>query len=396
MGTANKMLSRCLRSDRVPGELDIAEIAQMADAFDGEIKAAKNRLNEKGSDVQWYPYGTLSCFSILEKLLTGERRRLLRLAGDNPILDAGCADGDLAFFLERLGCTVEGFDYPATNYNSMRGARALKAELNSSVEIWSMDIDSQFVLPRRNYGLAFFLGTLYHLKNPYYALETIARSALYCVLSTRVARFTPDRRTRMRHLPVAYLLEEGEANQDWTNYWIFSETGLRRILKRAGWEILDWLLIGNLSDSDPASCEGDERAFCLLKSRPAERARGVELLEGWHDLEYNAWRWTEKRFSVRLRAPETPNRVMLKVGFFLPEPLVTRFGAIRLAATVDGAPLPAQDCKTPGEHEYAQVVPSPVPAGQLVVIEFELDHALPPDDEDPRERGVIVSSIQLE
>src|SRR5207302_220949 len=76
------------------------------------------------------------------------------------------------------------------------------------------------------YGLALFFGVLYHLKNPYYVLETLATRARYCLLSTRIARQTP-RGTSMKDEPLAYLLEPCESTYDATNFRTFSETALR-------------------------------------------------------------------------------------------------------------------------------------------------------------------------
>lgn len=113
----------------------------------------------------------------------------------------------------------------------------------------------------------FFLGILYHLKNPFYALESMAKVSNYALMSTRIARFAPDRKSRIEDLPVAYLVNTSECNNDATNFWIFSDTGLKRILDRTGWEILDYMRYGNLTKSDPASQEGDERVFLLARSR---------------------------------------------------------------------------------------------------------------------------------
>ncbi len=379
-----------------PKTLDIAEINRRAQAFERELEAARRRIERRGQEIAWYPYRSLSGLALLEKLLTGEHRRLLALAGEDPLLDLGCADGELAFFLESLGFQVHAVDYPDTNSNGMQGVRALKRELNSSVEILAVDLDSQFTLPGHRYGLAFFLGTLYHLKNPFYVMERLATHALHCVLSTRVARFAADRRTEIRDLPVAYLLNPGEANQDWTNYWVFSEAGLKRLIQRTGWRILDFMTTGNTTRSDPVSWEGDERAFCLLKSVPAETARAAELIRGWHELEYGCWRWTERQFAALLRVPPERPRLKLKLCFFLPEAVITRLGAISLAASVNGAPLEPETYTRPGEYVFARTLPSRLEAGERLLAEFSLDRALPPDEEDPRERGLIVSSLGLE
>ena len=153
----------------------------------------------------------------------------------------------------------------------MRGVRALKDALESAVEIFELDVDDRFALPAPAYGLALFLGTLYHLKNPFYALETVARHARFCLLSTRIARFTPGGRVNFQDLPMAYLLDDREANADPTNYWIFSEAGLRRILQRSGWEVRAFTTTGDTCTSDPSAPAADERAFCFLRSRLSGR-----------------------------------------------------------------------------------------------------------------------------
>lgn len=259
--------------------MDIAAINDKAQDF--KLRLDLKKLACAPQDFSWYPYGTLNSFHLFDSLLTGNNRLLLDLIGDKPTVDIGCADGELAFFLETLGCQVQVIDYAPTNYNGLQGLKLLKQALSSNIEIREIDLDSQFALPQETYSLAFFLGILYHLKNPYYALEALAKAAKYCLISTRIAQFDrqeaaltmpnanliPCKRTDISQLPMAYLLDEAEANNDSTNYWIFSDAGLRRILKRTGWEICDYMTVGNTVNSDPASVAGDERAFCLVKSR---------------------------------------------------------------------------------------------------------------------------------
>jgi tRNA (mo5U34)-methyltransferase len=248
--------------------IEITLLRRMAEAY--QHRLAEVKRSAEPSSTFWYPYGTLSNFIHLEELLRGDHRYLLELADGRPIADVGAADGDLAFFLEQeLGVCASIIDHAPTNFNSLRGARLLKERLSSSVEIHDIDLDQLQELPQERYGLVFFLGILYHLKNPYFALEAFARRASHLVLSTRVARFTPDKKTALREVPVAYLLHETEANNDPTNFWIFSEAGLLRLFQRTGWEVLDFLTVGDTERSDPASSSADERAFCLLRSRVA-------------------------------------------------------------------------------------------------------------------------------
>lgn len=256
--------------------MDIQEIARKAHAYRRKLDAVKQQLAP--TDFTWYPYGTLDNFTILEKLLSGENRRLIELAGGAPIADIGAADGDSAFFMETLGCQADALDFPPTNYNGCRGMKALKAALDSKVNIHDVDLDARFDLPGERYGLAFFLGILYHLKNPFGALESLTRCARHALISTRIVRYNlaPSARgsdsvnkslVELRTVPVAYLVDSHETNNDATNYWMFSEAGLRRVLDRAGWDVLDFMTIGNVTESNPASNEGDERAFCLVRSR---------------------------------------------------------------------------------------------------------------------------------
>ncbi len=145
----------------------------------------------------------------------------------------------------------------------------MKTALNSSAAIHEMDLDSYFQWPRERYGLVFFLGILYHLKNPFYVLESLAKVTQYALISTRIARYAPDKKSVLENLPVVYLLHSSEANNDATNYWIFSDAGLKRILDRSGWDVLDYMRVGNTRNSDPATNNGDERAYLLVRSRHA-------------------------------------------------------------------------------------------------------------------------------
>jgi tRNA (mo5U34)-methyltransferase len=206
--------------------------------------------------------------AVLEKLSDMAGLHLLDLCrgAHGRVADIGAADGDLAFFLERQGLSVEVIDNEYTNFNGLEGARILKEALNSSVAIRSVDLDSQFSLSAQKYDAIFFLGTLYHLKNPFLVLESLARITKYCFVSTRIAKQTADGQP-LSSYPLAYLLGPQECNDDDTNFWIFSSEGLRRLIDRTGWGILSHLTIGDTKNSTPADPDRDERAFCFLQSK---------------------------------------------------------------------------------------------------------------------------------
>jgi tRNA (mo5U34)-methyltransferase len=215
----------------------------------------------------WYPYATLQNLPVLERLLARGGLDLLELCRGEygRIADIGTADGDLAFFLEELGFSVDIVDNEYTNFNKLEGARILKKALNSSVTICSIDLDSRSQLFTEKYDVVFLLGVLYHLKNPFSILERLSQVTRYCFLSTRIARQTTDGSPLSKY-PLAYLLGPEECNNDSTNFWIFSEEGLKRLIHRTGWNILAFATIGDTSNSTPSDPNHDERAVCVLKS----------------------------------------------------------------------------------------------------------------------------------
>jgi len=217
----------------------------------------------------WYPYSTLHNVAVLEKLSATAGLNLLELCRGKhgKVADIGAADADLAFLLEREGLSVDVIDNEYTNFNGLEGARILRKALNSSIVIRSIDLDSQFSLAGQHYDAVFFLGTLYHLKNPFFLLESLARITKYCFVSTRIAKQTADGQP-LSPYPVAYLVGPQECNNDDTNFWIFSDQGLKRLIDRTGWNLLSYVTIGDTASSTPADPERDERAFCLLEKRP--------------------------------------------------------------------------------------------------------------------------------
>jgi len=246
------------------------QIDQLMTALDAQTSRLSDARAQIDSDFPWYPYNILGNLVHVDGMLKGENRDLGRFTQGLPVADIGAADGDLAFVLEDIGgWQVDIVDTAATNMNGLRGARALRDHLSSTVNVHDIDLDRQFELPRERYGLVFLLGILYHLQNPYYMMRELAARADHCLLSTKVARFAGPQRTPIADLPVAYLVAPRETNNDPTNYWIFSPAGVERLVERAGWTILERANVGNTAESDPATPENDERMFMLLQSASA-------------------------------------------------------------------------------------------------------------------------------
>lgn len=330
----------------------------------------------------------------MSNAVTGERRCPLDLIGNEPVADFGCGDGDLAFFLETLGCQVHAFDYAPTNANHMKGICRLAEALGSSVRIHNVNVDAGFSLPAGRFGAVFAFGLLYHLKNPFGVLQSLARQSRHLFLSTRIARFAPDLSTRLQHIPVAYLLGDREANDDWTNYWIFSEAGLKRLLERTQWEVCDFFTVGDTLASNPTGALHDERAYCIARSRfPDPMPTSTELLRGWYPLEEEGWRWTEQVFSVRFRQLPSGGTPAVILRFALPDEIFARTGAITLSVRVDGLRLPSAVYSESGHHEYR--AEAPARALESAEVEFSADKSVPAGTLETRALGLIVFSADV-
>ena len=370
-------LKRRFRTEPLIRDLEIREVIERALAFQSTLLEIKARIAPV--EFGWYPWDSFGTLSLLDPLLTGRARFLRSLTGAERVLDVGCGDGSLAFFFESLGYRVLAIDHPPSNFNRMQGVRALKAALKSSVRIEAADLDAELRLPAGRCGLALFFGVLYHLKNPLGVLETLSGHARYCLLSTAVARSTPDGRVDMQNAPLAYLANRDGLKGDETNYWIFSEAGLRVLVDRAGWDVCDWM-----TTSDPEAtlwgAQRDERVFCLLRSRAFPLERRTQLLAGWHKLENDAWRWTQRRFSI---AVEEPGKVTLRVSV----PNVLEL-PLSMLANANGKPLGHARFERHGDADFTC-------GADAGIVEFELDKALPPSPQDGRERGIVVRGVEI-
>jgi tRNA (mo5U34)-methyltransferase len=363
------------------------ELIETAQRFREKLEFAKEKLGPQ--DFPWYPYDSFGYLRWFDSSWKGSIETLRNLAGSEPVLDVGCADGALSFFMESLGCEVDAIDNPPTNHNGMQGVRTLRAAMGSSVAIHSMDIDARFEPPREKYGLTLLLGILYHLKNPFYVLETLAGHTRFCLLGTRVARVTP-KGAAIQNEPLAYLVDDQETNADATNFWIFSEEGLRRILHRSGWTVREFFTEGCKDGSDPVRGDRDERAFCLIESRLMEPPFPPILRKGWFEIEDN-WRWTGREFSVSL--PQDPFIVpnALELNFVLLDKVLAVTGPITVYATVNGRKLKPQSFSSPGEHVYSADLPKGALDGTPAHVEFSLDKAWTSKGGDDRELGLIVA-----
>jgi tRNA (mo5U34)-methyltransferase len=237
------------------------EVKASSAAFSKKLKSIKSELDVR---FAWYPYDTMANFLHIDKIVPEEFDFLF--TPKKRYADFGAADGDLSFYLESLGNDCDIYDNGPTNMNGLRGARRMRRALNSQVNIVECDLDTQFDVSSR-YDLIFVLGILYHLKNPFFVLEKLSIVSPYLLLSTKVARHFRAGGLDVSAVPAAYLVGPAELNNDPTNFWIFSEAGLQRIIDRTGWDLVGYRTVGDTIHSNPSDNDCDERAFAFLKSR---------------------------------------------------------------------------------------------------------------------------------
>lgn len=233
-----------------------------------QFEANLIKMKENGKDrISFYPYNSIHNLYQLDLLLLNTGWTPEKILATEGVNDIGGADGDLAFYAEYIGASkVSLVDNAPTNFNQLKGAQFLKEQLHSNVNIKNIDLDSSGVWDLVDpAGITIFLGILYHLKNPFFALSELSKKSEYLLLSTKVFDVLPG--IDVSSYPLSYFYTPGECNNDNTNWWCFTDECLKRMLDRAGWSIIAYRRFGCERVAEPSSLEKDGRAFAFLKRK---------------------------------------------------------------------------------------------------------------------------------
>ena len=130
----------------------------------------------------------------------------------------------------------------------------------------------------------------------------------------------------------------------------------------------------------------------------ADPRTAPQLVNGFYDVEQNAWRWTAGRFTVMLRPPRgaAEKGAVLNLKFAVPDVVLAKLKTISLDASVGGTTFPPETYTQAGEFTFQRDIPADLLKGDTVKVDFHLDKSLPPSGSDARELGVIVTSVGLE
>jgi SAM-dependent methyltransferase len=261
------------------------EISKTKTALYEEL-AHDPEFNRRGGKI--YPYDTIGAnldaiFSLLEvsgneSLLTGDHV--------SRVADIGCANGELSLVLSKAGYQVLALDYSFQHDQAPYVVSWISRRLGLPLTVVDTSIDCQFDIvivrggivfdtngvllsAKEPFALTICVGLLYHLKNPFSFMQSLAEMTSYCVLGTHLFTHLPgDDVPEIGKWPLVYLLGERELNHDPTNYWIFSDTAMMRLVERSGFNIIEKEFRSNNPEGvgRPDRTDKGLRGFYLLRS----------------------------------------------------------------------------------------------------------------------------------
>lgn len=346
------------------------DVSQFLKRLGGKKTAVELRLG-----IARYPYQTLDNLKLVDELFAQAGMDLKETISSGRILDLGCGDGDLGFYLSAQGHAVDLVDFEETNQNKMEMVRALCEELEGEHRARNVDVERGLLGLETSYSFAYVLGLLYHLKNPFLVMNDLATMTNYAVVSTRVlaGAVLPDA------LASAYLVNDYELGQDNTNFWLFNSAGFARLAERSGWTVIGRLRFGDVVVGDLE--RHDAREVLLLASQFSVFGK-VRMTYGLNRMEYGSYRWTAQAFGVEARVGEQEETLCLR--YFLPPGMVEGH---RLRVMERGTELPVE--KTVGKNECLLRVKLGGRVGR-VALDVVCEHAGGAAAQDERDLGVVV------
>ena len=132
----------------------------------------------------------------------------------------------------------------------------------------------------------------------------------------------------------------------------------------------------------------DEPTGLASMVHAADPRSTIQLVRGFYPVEQGAWRWTQKTFAVTLKPPtgSAKTGATLQLSFAIPDAVLQKAGPLTLSASIGDLKLDPEKYSQPGDLMYTREVPASAMKGEAITVEFVLDKALPPGDQDTRER----------
>ena len=187
-------------------------------------------LRERAAEIDWWHTMDLG-----HGVTTQGRGRTTKTVGrlhlpdrldGQSVLDIGAWDGAYSFEAERRGAErVVSADLPGVD---RRGFELARAALESSVEDACLNVHD--LDPRRvgTFDLVLFLGVLYHLRDPFGALQRVAAVTRGLLIIETAGDMLDVRR------PSAAFYPGDELDHNPRNWWGFNRAALRGIVEAVG------------------------------------------------------------------------------------------------------------------------------------------------------------------
>jgi SAM-dependent methyltransferase len=358
------------------------------------------RLSGRG---HWPPYslrsfvGDAKDFDAAGRWFVEDLKRLGLLEPGTRILEIGCGCGRLAHPLsaeaERLGLNLSysGMDIDST---SIEWCRRHIGPLNPQFDFYHADCHNLSYNPSGSLS-----ASTYRFPHADASFDLILLTSVFThVLPDELVHYFSEIARLLTPFGIAYAsfflygsdidssrhpLKFSVAHEDYavslkdfpTNAVAFSEGFVLKALHRAGLKVLG------------RPCYGSQDILLIVREDAEDH---LHLLDGWHQLEKERWRWTGRVFAVGLPPPPAKH-TKLRFRFLIADALLKPDGVVRLRVLVNDVELPATEFNTAREHTYVQEIPPEGRrAGQPLVIRFELEKAFSAAGPDERELGLQV------
>lgn len=144
----------------------------------------------------------------------------------------------------------------------------------------------------------------------------------------------------------------------------------------------------------------DAKANLLPEVNLGDPSQAGQLKSGFHQIEEGAWRWTEPKFVVELKAPFAAQKIgaTLVLKGVAPDVLILKTGPITVSAKLNGAELGKARFEKAGPVELRLDVAPQLMRAETLLVEISSEPGLPPGSfpGDGRSLGLIVSSVGFE
>jgi tRNA (mo5U34)-methyltransferase len=199
------------------------------------------------------------------------------LAGKS-VLDIGCSDGFFSFECEKRGAArvVALDDFSSVYIDRPNGFWVAHEILKSKVEFVQGDFLTMELASLGKFDIVLFLGVMYHLRHPFYALEKLAEVCNdQIIVETEVVPERSGLKWKLlrplldKIMPEAYMtfIEGDQLNRDPTNWWVQSRACVEGMLRACGF--------CDVRTVDHGWCRGIFHGFSPAHGEDVEKLRTV-------------------------------------------------------------------------------------------------------------------------